>query len=174
VERLAFSFAMVVLLAPTGARAGSGCGEVTIKGCCSGATLHYCVAGSLKQVDCSSSPKCGWNAALNYYSCGTAGGSDPSGTHAKACTQTTDAGAAPDQAAADALTGPDTTSQQLDSGASPDAWSSADLLPTPDAGGTPVEEEGACSIAPPGAAAFPPLLLAAPLLLVLARRRARP
>jgi len=71
---------------------GSGCGQVTIKGCCHGSLLFYCAAGQLQQQDCSAAPSCGWDPALNFYGCSTAGGDDPSGKHPQACPGLADAG----------------------------------------------------------------------------------
>ncbi len=62
-----------------------GCGAITFEGCCAGNLLKYCDNGSLQQIDCSGTPSCGWNGTDGYYDCGTGGGSDPSGTHAKSC-----------------------------------------------------------------------------------------
>lgn len=64
---------------------GSGCGEVTVKGCCQTGVLYYCFAGQLQQQDCSGSPSCGWDPALNFYACSTGGGDDPSGKHPRIC-----------------------------------------------------------------------------------------
>jgi MYXO-CTERM domain-containing protein len=78
------------------ARADGGvatCGAVTIKGCCQGTLLYFCAAGELKQQDCAAAPSCGWDPALSYYACGTAGGDDPSGKHSRSCPGLADAGA---------------------------------------------------------------------------------
>jgi hypothetical protein len=62
----------------------TGCGSITDIGCCSGTTLKYCSSGQLETLSCSSSPSCGWSTS-GYYDCGTAGGSDTTGTYAKTC-----------------------------------------------------------------------------------------
>ncbi len=65
--------------------AAVGCGAITTQGCCQGKTLKYCDSGKLKISDCSSSPKCGWDAASKFYDCGTGGGADPAGKHPLSC-----------------------------------------------------------------------------------------
>jgi hypothetical protein len=71
---------------------GGPCGAVTIKGCCEGALLRYCVAGALKSEDCGKSPSCGWRADKAFYACGTSGAADPTGKHPKVCPAPVDAG----------------------------------------------------------------------------------
>jgi len=68
--------------------AGGSCGSVTYEGCCEGELLKYCDQGSLKSINCSSKPSCGWNGQASYYDCGTAGGADPSGQNPKSCSST--------------------------------------------------------------------------------------
>jgi len=58
---------------------------ITTAGCCDTETLYYCDSGSLKSIDCLSSPKCGWNATKSFYDCKTGGGVDPSGKNPKGC-----------------------------------------------------------------------------------------
>jgi len=77
--------------------ASMGCGKVTTYGCCQGQTLKYCDNGKLKISDCTSSPKCGWDAASKFYDCGTTGAADPSGKHPLSCSgKPVDAGPLPD------------------------------------------------------------------------------
>ena len=71
---------------------GKACGGVSYEGCCDGATLKYCDSGKLETLDCTSSPKCGWDSMVKYYDCGTSGGSDPSGKNPKACKASADGG----------------------------------------------------------------------------------
>jgi len=85
-------FVLGCLLAGVGPARAETCGSVTIKGCCQGTILYYCAAGQLQQQDCSAAPSCGWDPALGYYACGTAGGDDPSGKHPRACAGIADAG----------------------------------------------------------------------------------
>ncbi len=63
-----------------------GCGSVTYEGCCDGQVVKYCEGGSLKSIDCSQNPSCGWQPEGNYYDCGTGGGADPSGMYPITCT----------------------------------------------------------------------------------------
>jgi MYXO-CTERM domain-containing protein len=72
---------------PDGAAAPdlAGCGAVTYAGCCLGTQLFFCAGGKLMGKSCSNDPQCGWDASKLYYNCGTAGGADPGGVHAKAC-----------------------------------------------------------------------------------------
>ena len=63
----------------------AGCGKVTYSGCCDGESLYYCETGKLKKLDCTKSPKCGWDSKGSYYNCGTGGTSDPSGKNVKSC-----------------------------------------------------------------------------------------
>ncbi len=68
-----------------------GC-QLDSAGCCDpqGRVL-YCVGADLYCIDCAGSfPVCGWaptgpGASTGTYDCGTTGGADPSGAHAKAC-----------------------------------------------------------------------------------------
>ncbi len=78
------------------------CGNISAKGCCDGKTLKYCNGGKLKATNCSSDPKCGWNASKSWYDCGTSGGADTAGKYVKNCGVLTDAplpDAGPDQGA---------------------------------------------------------------------------
>ncbi len=82
---------------------GAACGKITVTGCCDGTTLKYCEKGVLKTMDCSKSPKCGWDTSFSYYDCGTSGASDPSGKFPKSCSATPpDLGPTPDAGATDA------------------------------------------------------------------------
>jgi len=64
---------------------GGDCGNISFQGCCLGQVVQYCEDDTLKQIDCSQAPSCGWNAAEGYYDCQTAGTSDPSGMYPMAC-----------------------------------------------------------------------------------------
>ena len=101
---------------PPKSDASGACGAITTEGCCDGSTVKYCDSGKLKSLDCTSSPKCGWDSSMSYYDCGTSGGSDPSGKSPKACKAsadggTKDSGPSPDGA---------TDGATKDAGASPD------------------------------------------------------
>jgi len=72
------------------------CGKVTAKGCCNGKELRLCVSGVLQILDCSSSPKCGWDSSASRYACNSKGAADPSGKNPMACTGIPDAGATGD------------------------------------------------------------------------------
>ena len=133
---------MVVLAGPAWAADGGidapsspSCGAVTIKGCCEGLVLRYCESGVLRSEDCSAKPSCGWRSELNYYACGSSGGSDPSGKHAKVCpTANADAGA--DQGTpppADSGPARDGAKDGSSDGSSPDAF----IWHTPDSGTLP-------------------------------------
>jgi len=61
---------------------GASCGSITYAGCCEGYVLRYCESGYLRVDNCSNG--CGWDSAQSFYTCG-ATGSDPSGTHPRAC-----------------------------------------------------------------------------------------
>ena len=74
----------------------TACGSVSYEGCCDGTTLKYCDSGKLETLDCTASPKCGWDSSAKYYDCGTAGGSDPSGKSPKACKGSADGGGVKD------------------------------------------------------------------------------
>jgi MYXO-CTERM domain-containing protein len=63
----------------------SKCGKVTTEGCCDNQMLYYCDNGQLANIDCTQSPKCGWDPQNNYYDCGTAGAADPSGKNPQPC-----------------------------------------------------------------------------------------
>lgn len=163
------------------AAASPSCGAVTIKGCCEGSVLHYCQSGVLRSEDCSAQPSCGWRAELNYYACGSNGGSDPSGKHAKVC-PTANADAGVDQGKpppADSGPAGDGASDGAAEGGSPDAfiWHTPDssVLPPSDAASDarqpqPISDPG-CGCRSGGAADgtfFGPGLV---LLVVLAGRR---
>jgi hypothetical protein len=64
---------------------GAGCGTITGKGCCDGEKMKYCVNNAILTKDCTSSPKCGWDATKKYYTCGTSGAADPSGANPISC-----------------------------------------------------------------------------------------
>lgn len=168
------------------AAASPSCGAVTIKGCCEGKVLRYCQSGALRSEDCSAKPSCGWRAELNYYACGSSGGSDPSGKYAKVC-PAANADAGVDQGKpppADSGKASDGASDGAAEGGSPDAfiWHTPDssVLPPSDATGDarkpqPISDPG-CGCRSAGVADatfFGPWLV---LLIVLAgrhRRRAR-
>jgi len=69
----------------------TGCGDVTYEGCCEGDLLKYCEGNQINQQMCNPGT-CGWDSSNQFYSCGTGGGSDPSGQHPKDC----DGGCTPD------------------------------------------------------------------------------
>lgn len=178
----------IVLLLLAGEAGAGPCGAITIKGCCNGPVLQYCSAGALKQADCSTDPKCGWNAQLNYYSCGTLGGSDPSGKHPKVCpTSAGDGGGPVDAQPADLAPAGDSFPPQPDG--APDLFVNDSVIINPgdlavhavdsgvqppgDSGEQPaVDPGGACGLARLSASSPPPvpllLFLLLPLL-VLAR-----
>ena len=54
-------------------------------GCCQGIVVAFCKGGYLYTGACAGKPKCGWNATLQHYACGTSGGADPSGKHPLSC-----------------------------------------------------------------------------------------
>jgi hypothetical protein len=58
---------------------------LSYQGCCAGATVVYCDSGTLKGLDCTANPSCGWDASFGYYDCGTSGSADPSGINPKSC-----------------------------------------------------------------------------------------
>ena len=62
-----------------------GCDGLTFEGCCDGNVLKYCDDQTVKTVNCSGSPKCGWDSQGPFYDCDTNGGSDPSGQFPKDC-----------------------------------------------------------------------------------------
>lgn len=62
----------------------SECGAITYEGCCEGEILKWCENNKLKVLDCTNSPKCGWNDA-GFYDCGTDGKPDPSGEFPMKC-----------------------------------------------------------------------------------------
>ena len=165
--KLVLPLALFLLLPVPLARAAT-CGQVTIKGCCTGATLSFCQAGALKQADCTSQPSCGWDAKLNYYACGTPGGSDPSGKHPKSCPATSDAGGGtPDTSPASDGPGGDLPPALLDTGVRYDLGVPWDG-PGGDVKTTPQDSSGACNL---GGGAEDTLALLPALLLLLARRR---
>jgi MYXO-CTERM domain-containing protein len=63
------------------------CGNITSQGCCDGEVVKYCYKDSLHTHDCTAEndPKCGWDSGKSFYTCGTAGDADPSGTYPMAC-----------------------------------------------------------------------------------------
>ena len=67
----------------------AGCGDITWQGCCDGNLLQYCENNQLVQQMCNPGT-CGWD--VQFYNCGTSGGSDPSGQYPKDC----DGGCTPD------------------------------------------------------------------------------
>ena len=77
---------------------GSGCGKISVIGCCDGELLKYCTGGKLVVQDCKTSgPKCGWDKSYGVYDCSTSGGSDPGGKYPKSCSATPpDLGPLPD------------------------------------------------------------------------------
>ena len=159
--------ALLLLLPASPARAAT-CGQVTIKGCCTSATLSFCQAGVLKQVDCTSQPSCGWDAKLNYYACNTPGGADPSGQHPKSCPAISDAGGVtPDASAAGDGPALDLPPAVLDSGVRYDLGVQLDGLGG-DGKAPPPDSSGACNL---GGGAAGALALLPALLLLLAGRR---
>ena len=63
-----------------------GCGAVSYEGCCDGTTVKYCdTSKTVKTIDCSKNPSCGWSSSGGVYDCGTYGSSEPSGKHPKNC-----------------------------------------------------------------------------------------
>jgi hypothetical protein len=63
---------------------GIACGSVPYEGCCQGTLLKTCDENDqLQTEDCTDNPACGWDT--DYYSCGTAGGADPSSSSPKDC-----------------------------------------------------------------------------------------
>ena len=61
------------------------CGPLTAVGCCNQTVRIYCVNGNVTMADCTGSPKCGWSSSQGKYTCGTSGGSDPSGKNPFSC-----------------------------------------------------------------------------------------
>jgi len=61
------------------------CGKLPPEGCCGGNMLDYCQNGSKKTLDCTSNPKCGWDATKKKYACGTSGAQDPGGKFPISC-----------------------------------------------------------------------------------------
>ena len=59
------------------------CQNTKWQGACNGEVLQYCTGTQIVTQNCGSSLHCGWNAGLGAYSCGTAGGADPSGQFPK-------------------------------------------------------------------------------------------
>ena len=64
-------------------------------GCCKMGFVAFCKGGYVYIGGCSSKPKCGWNASLNHYACGTSGAQDPSGKHLQDCDKLEDDGGGP-------------------------------------------------------------------------------
>jgi MYXO-CTERM domain-containing protein len=62
----------------------TSCGKVPEQGCCNGQVLYFCKGGTLKSIDCSSKPKCGWSNS-GFHDCNTSGAPDPTGTFALYC-----------------------------------------------------------------------------------------
>jgi len=63
----------------------SSCGDIPTKGCCDNGVNKTCVSGKVKTEQCQTN-KCGWAPLFGgAYTCYSKGGSDPSGTHKKAC-----------------------------------------------------------------------------------------
>lgn len=60
------------------------CANTPWQGNCKGETLQFCSGNQVLTEDCSKDKSCGWNAAIGAYSCGTSGGTDPSGVYPKA------------------------------------------------------------------------------------------
>jgi len=106
-------------LLPDGGAAGDGgpdgatgpCGSIGNEGCCDGTMLKYCRDGVLKTVSCAINPSCGWFPMGQYYDCGTGGGADPLGIHAKVCPSST-----PSDAVADLFPSPDVVDAFVDGG----------------------------------------------------------
>jgi hypothetical protein len=184
-----------VLLLLAGDASAAPCGAITIKGCCDGPVLRYCSAGALKQEDCSAAPKCGWNVQLNYYSCGTPGGSDPSGKHPKVCPASLVDGGGPvdahlpDAQFVDLAPAGDSLPLQLD-GAQGDLLFSDSVIikpgdlaihvadsgvqPPGDSGGEPAPDPGgACGLAGPSSTPSLPSVMVMVTLLMLISRLAR-
>jgi hypothetical protein len=64
--------------AKTGDGPPLGCGPVSFEGCCRGEVLYFCAeSGVLQSVDCTASPKCGWDSFYRLYDCGTDGAAAP-------------------------------------------------------------------------------------------------
>jgi hypothetical protein len=168
--KLVLPLALVLLLPASPARAAI-CGQVTIKGCCTGATLSFCQAGTLTQADCTAKPSCGWDAKLNYYACGTPGGSDPSGKHPKSCPAAASDGGVPtpDAPAASDSSTLDLPPAVLDTGVRYDLGLQWDGLGG-DATTTPPDSSGACNISSGGGESSALALLPGLLLLLLAGR----
>jgi hypothetical protein len=59
--------------------------SISYQGCCAGGVVWYCNGGAIKSVDCLFNPSCGWDGSLQFYDCGTAGASEPTGAHPKSC-----------------------------------------------------------------------------------------
>jgi agmatine deiminase len=162
------------------------CGNISFEGCCDGNVVKFCVGSMLGAKDCAGDPQCGWDATNGWYDCGTAGGSDPSGTFPKSCIAVTDA-AVPDASVPDLFTvdsdvpdqspiadmsvpdlfttdtsAPDQSVAADTSPAQPDA---SDIDPDGDDDGCSCHVGGSPSLLP-----FPPLLLLGLLLLVIRPR----
>ena len=61
------------------------CGDISWIGCCQDNTLMYCEDGQLVIEECGADGLCGWDPQAQFYSCGTNGQADPSGTYPKDC-----------------------------------------------------------------------------------------
>ncbi len=62
------------------------CGGIPTQGCCNLGTLLYCNASGYPMADpCIGTPKCGWNAGQQRYTCNTSGGADPAGKYPISC-----------------------------------------------------------------------------------------
>ena len=61
------------------------CGQVTKVGCCDHQALWTCPAGTAVTTDCTSQPKCGWDATSGGYACGTSGTAAPGAGYPMAC-----------------------------------------------------------------------------------------
>ena len=112
--------------------ASPGCGPLSLEGCCTGTTLHFCAAGTPTSKACTAPAQCGWSAAFGLYTCGSSSGSDPAGQHPRACSSPDGSADAPADLASVAADqqAPDQASPEQgaqDQGAAADA-SAADAL----------------------------------------------
>ena len=147
---------------------GAGCGGISTEGCCDGEKIKYCDKGVLKTMDCTQSPKCGWDATNAFYDCGTSGSAEPSGKYPMACSAVKQDQGVPDQAAPTPDTGkPDLAAP--DQGKQDKGW-----LP-PDGGKTDPgdDDEGGCGSCSTGGGATPslPAMLLVLGALLFVRRR---
>ncbi len=67
----------------------SNCNGVPYEGCCDGNVMAWCENSQLYMINCDGNDSCGWSASAGYYDCGTAGGSDPSGSFSISCSTST-------------------------------------------------------------------------------------